>query len=135
MRLILFHPQILSFSCEDCKKYIYDLRTGDLQTYKSGPKREDKPMLRPKDVATPCDKCPRESPELAPTYELSSRNHRTLLLYQKAKATGFHYLTDEEKHDSLVARNFSILDSLYEEKRRHRDTASLVENLLPLLVR
>jgi hypothetical protein len=134
MQLILFHPGVASFTCEDCRKYIYDMDSGKPKTYKAGPKREEKPMLRPANTKTPCEKCPRKSPEEAHHYELSDRNSKTWLLYRRAHATQFHFLHDAEKKDPLLARNFAILDELYAEHDRQERAATLTQQLTPFLV-
>jgi len=135
MRLLLFHPGVASFTCEQCEKYIYDFDTGKQKTFKAGAERKEQPYLRPPNVATPCQKCPRESPEKAHEYELSDRNYRTLILYRRAKATMFHYLTEAEKTDPLVARNFAALDVLFAEHERQKQITTLVHELSPFLVK
>ncbi len=135
MRLLLFHPGVASFSCSDCKKFFYDHTTGELKTYNSGPTREKLPMIRPPNVPTPCHQCPKESPEKESEHELSERSYRTLVLYQRAMATGFSYLTKREKRDPLVAKHFVILERLYREYERQRQANDIATTLMPMMVR
>ena len=135
MRLLLFHPGVASFSCAECKKFFYDHTTGELKTYNSGPTREKLPMIRPANVPTPCHQCPKESPEKESEHELSDRSYQTLVLYQRAMATGFHYLTKREKRDPLVAKHFVILERLYREYERQRQSNDIANTLMPMMVR
>lgn len=71
------------------------------------------PCVRPPKTPTPCEQCPKQSPEKAHEHELSDKNWRAYVHYQQARAVG---LTDEERADPLVRRNFAIIDEL---KRQH----------------
>jgi len=132
--LLLFHPGLTLFTCDDCQKYVYNLETGERETFKAGPQRVEMPKIRPPGVDTPCLKCPRESPEKAGQYELTDANWRTYTLYRRAKATSFHYLTEAEQKDPIVAIAFVILDTLCREHERQQTTRTLVCELAPFLV-
>ncbi len=133
MRLILFHPGLASFDCQQCKEYIYDFDTGERKTYLAGPKREEQPMMRPPNVKTPCNKCAKMSPKEAETFQLNERNQRTCTLYRLAKATNFEYLTKAEKRDPIIAHNFAVLDFLHREHERRRHANELAHQLLPAI--
>ena len=65
MRLLLFHPGAARIDCEECQQFVFNLDTGEKETYRSGPTREQLPLVRGPGVPTPCNKCPKESPEKA----------------------------------------------------------------------
>ena len=57
---MLVHPGAASIDCGECAKYVYNLKTGERETYDAGD--EMLPILRG-DGETPCDSCPKKSPE------------------------------------------------------------------------
>lgn len=65
--------------------------------------------MRPANVPTPCDRCPKQSPEKAHEHELSDKNWRAYAHYQQARAVG---LTDGERADPIVRRNFAAIDQV-----------------------
>ena len=135
MRLILFHPGPASIDCEECKRFIFDLKTGRRETFKSGPKREEKPCVRPGKILPPCDQCPKESPEKAHEHELSDRNRQTVRLYHQVRATQGGCMTEAMKADRLLARNLAIVDQLYREWEREQAAKELAYQVAVLYQR
>lgn len=91
------------------------METGEKQTSGRGPERIQIPLLR-NGSPTPCDVCPKESPERAKEMELTDKNWQAWNFYTQSKATG---LSDEERRDPIVRRIFAVLDPIvraYEAK-------------------
>lgn len=63
----------------------------------------------------PCRICPKESPEDAHRFELSPRNMAAVRHYLAHRAMNFNALSDIEKQDAIVQRNFEIIDHVYRE--------------------
>lgn len=127
MRLLLFHPGAASVTCEECRKYIYD-DTWKRKTYRAGPRREERPCLRPDSIPTPCERCPKESPSKAKEYDLSRRNRKAFDAYLRFRAAG-----PRGRIDSVAERNMAIIDDLYREWERKaigREIAMRVSELL-----
>lgn len=62
--------------------------------------------------APPCRVCPKKSPENAAKLELTVANATTLQLYWRNRAV-LGCLSDRERHDVMLQRNFSIIDSIF----------------------
>lgn len=93
--------------------------------------RKELPCVRPKGSPTPCSTCPKESPEKAKEHELSPKNCRALAHYREARAVG---LTDTERADPIVRRNFAIIDNLFrfhEQQQSARLIASEISKVIP----
>jgi hypothetical protein len=120
VRLLLFHPGVAGIDCEDCKKYVYDLKTGERKTYRAGPGRIELPCVRPALLSTPCGECPKKSPENARLIKLNRRNLETVWIYRQVRATGGQCLTEAMAADPLLMRNLTLLDELYREHDRER---------------
>lgn len=118
MRLLLFHPGALKVTCEQCRQHLYNLETGEQQTYVAGPTREKRPCVRPEGVPTPCDQCPKESPQKARDHELSDKNRRTVLIYLESRATHGASLTPAMRRDPILLRNLAIVDGIYRDYER-----------------
>lgn len=119
MKLLLFHPGAARVSCEDCRTYLYDLEQGERKTYRAGPTREERPYIRPAGVPSPCESCPKKSPEEARQLNLSPKNRKTLWLYLEVRATFAACLTPIMRRDRLLRRNLAIVDSVYRDFERH----------------
>jgi len=135
VKLILFHSAHAKIDCQDCQKYIYDFDKGERRTYKSGPQREERPMVRPKSTPPPCHKCPLESPEKAHKHRLNDRNVKTFILYHRSKSTNGLYLNGAERTDPIVARNFSIIDSFYRRKDSIDLASEIAQQLAPFFMK
>jgi hypothetical protein len=132
VRLLLFHPGAARIACEDCKKWIHNLETGERETFPSGPTRELLPLERPANVPTPCNKCPKGSPERAKKIELTAKNWEAYAHYQQGKAVG---LTEAERSDPIVRRNFALLDRLTKEREQIDTARGMAEALLAVLAK
>lgn len=88
--------------CEECAKWMYDERTGQVQ------KRAGQPILRPKQVPTPCHNCPKKSPEEAKRLALSPKNWRAFNFYWRVKASGGNVLM----LDSVALKNCGIIEQV-----------------------
>lgn len=130
MRLILLHPGAARIDCEECKKFVFNLDTGEKETYRSGPTRELLPVERLPSVPTPCNKCPKQSPEKAKEIELTEKNWAAFAHYQQCKAVG---LTEAERRDPIVRRNFALMDRLTAERDRRDQATGMAEALLAVL--
>ena len=121
----MLHPKIAGLSCEECKQWIYDIKTGEKM------KRRGQPQRRQPGQATPCHTCPKESPEKARETELSAKNWRALGLYRKDKAIGC--LTQEQRQDRILQQNFVIIDQVWQEWQQRQAAEGLAEQLAVLL--
>lgn len=117
MRLLADWPNLPA--CETCKKYLVKFSwstgegTGEPLTYESGP-GERKPVLRQANQPTPCDKCPKESPEKEHNHILTESNCRALQHYREHRSVGFRGMTEDELADSVVRQNFELLNAAFE---------------------
>ena len=126
MSLILTHPEVAYRSCEDCKCYVYDPKTG-----KQHKDRKGKPLKRPVGSRTPCHFCPkcrradRKDPRAGEAATLSVKNQRTLRLYYQQQAGGGEVI------DPITRKNFGmiaeILDS-YDRQQRQAMIATVAVN-------
>lgn len=132
MRLVLFHPGAARIDCDDCKQFVFDLDTGEKETYRSGPTRELLPMARSPETPTPCQKCPKGSPEKAKEVELSAKNWAAFAHYLQAKSVG---LSEMERDDPIVRRNFAIVDGIVKEHERREQGHHLAEALIAVLTK
>jgi len=124
VRLQLFHPEAAGLSCEECKQWIYDIKTGKKMT------RGGRSQRRQPGQATPCHECPKGSPEKAKESELSTKNWRTWDLYRRDKAIGC--LTQQQRQDRILQRNFLIVDQIYQAWTQRQAAEGLAEQLAVL---
>ena len=101
---MLSYPHLLTFSCDDCGKWIYNIETGK-QLLRGG-----KPQARQACQPTPCHACPKESPAKEREKILTARNVRTLMLFIRNRALHGAMLNEREKADALLCRLFGLLD-------------------------
>jgi len=122
LRMLLAHPEVATRSCEDCKKWVYN-PDGSRQ------QRGGKDVPRHPTVPTPCDSCPKKSPEEAHEYELSLKNMKAVQFHSISKACGFRNLTPELANDSIIQRNFTIIEGIEEHFERERLAKSIASVL------
>jgi hypothetical protein len=91
--------------------YVLDVKTGKFLETKD--KRKQK---RPAGSKTPCWECPKQSPENEKNCQLSERNIKTLELYYRFRACGWDGLPASCRGDSIVVRNFAIIDKIIRQQ-------------------
>lgn len=126
MTLLLYHPEIIDRSCEDCRRWMFE---GD-GTERMGSKRAmrgGQPIPRPANAKLPCFHCPKKSPELAPVMELTERNQQAVRLYYEVQAT----FGVGQPLDAVATKNCGIIGQIV---RRHETAISDVSALLPALL-
>lgn len=103
----LFHPEVAYRSCDDCRRWFYDPKTGERRKSRTGGY-----LKRQSESSLPCvsDECPKG--DYKKPIESSLEIDRTLTLYRHAKATGGRSLTTAEAKDRLLAEAFALLDDL-----------------------
>lgn len=79
----------------------------------------------------PCHSCPKKGPHNEHLYQLSERNLQAVIHYQNHKATFGRGLSEAEATDSIVQRNFAILDRVFAEADRERLSDAISRSLLP----
>lgn len=110
---MLAHPELALFTCEDCREWLIDLKTG------TPIQRGGEPQRRRPGAPTPCRTCPRESPERAAAIALGRREFATIHFYLQVRATAGACLTERERMDPLLLRNLAIVDGVF---RRHESS-------------
>ena len=111
---MLVHPGAASIDCGECAKYVYNLKTGERETYDAGD--EILPMLRG-DNPTPCDSCPKKSPENEDRLKLHWRNRRFVDFYQRMKATPKAIMPKHLRGCHVTQRNFYLIDQVIKAAR------------------
>lgn len=115
---MLSEPAVANLSCAECSQFIYE------------PAKNWAPLLRhdqtkyprPSRVPPPCNLCPKKSPREAWLYELSAKNRRALRHYFECRAMAFNGMTEAERRDPIVRRNFGIIDAAIREHDRGQST-------------
>jgi hypothetical protein len=119
--LLLSHPEVAYRSCEECKRWVYDPKSGKLEKQRkrnpdSG-ELELVPMPRKPGTKLPCwncAKCPDDpklkTPEEGRKAELSAKNWKAIRFYFQQKAVGGPV-------DELCRRNCGLIEWLLEEHR------------------
>lgn len=128
----MLHPGAARIDCEECQKFVFNIQTGEQDTYKSGPERTELPLARGPGQPPPCHQCPKESPERAKQIELNDKNWAAYAHYRQAKAVG---LTEEERRDPIVRRNFAVIESLVNERDKQDSARHLAEALVAVLTK
>lgn len=89
---------------------------------------------RPKSVDTPCDQCPKQSPEHEHLYKLSWKNHQTLTIYRRVKS-GVWKLPERLESDPLLADNFAIIDTVRERAQSREQSRKITDALMLAMAR
>lgn len=132
---MLFHPGPAKIDCAECVKFVFDLQAGEKSLYwgrDDAGERVQLPQIRPPGSTMPCGNCPKKSPEHAKEFELTPQNVKAWRWWLEARATG---LTDAEKSDAIVRRNFGILEAIWAEWQRKRQAEATAIELGKLFVR
>lgn len=85
-----------------------------------------KKFERPAGQGAPCEHCPKESPAEAKRHELSDANQEAYAHFRRHRSAGFATLTDDEKTDAIVRRNFSLIGELVRAAERRDASESLM---------
>jgi len=120
--MLLHHPEIGSLKCSDCKRWIYDIKTGKKL------ERHGEPQRRKPGTTLPCATCPRESPEKEAETTLMPCNEKTLMLYLAVR--GGAALTQEESEDPIIRRNFAMLQIIHDNWRQRNQANELTQGLM-----
>jgi len=109
VQLLLLHPDVAFRDCEDCKKWIYNEETGEIET------KGDQKVPRPKGIKPPCGYktkgCPKGTPE--DSKALTEQNWLAYRFIQECKAVGdFPDDTIVRRNAYLVAHAESTVDRL-----------------------
>lgn len=117
--MLVFHPEVATRSCSDCQKYLYlpDGKRSQIQLDVGKFKDHE----RPKNIPTPCHKCPKISPERAPEFELLPKNVAAWNYYWRARAPLGHLLLA----DDVTHRNMEIIDAIVRKAERSRDLSGM----------
>lgn len=110
----MVHPGAASIDCRDCATYVYNLQTGERETYDAGDRML--PILRG-DNPTPCDSCPKRSPENGEKLKLHWRNRRALDFYQRMKASSRAFMPKQLRECHITQRNFFLIDQVLKTAR------------------
>jgi hypothetical protein len=130
VRLRLDHPVVAAIACEDCKKWVYDMKTGKVQTYQCGSPDNVKPTPRP--GPPPCEigwKCPKGSPERERLCQLTLRNMRMWDTFLEKRANRLPTL------DALQVGIFTKLEILLSARERQQVAENLSVMIAALVLR
>jgi len=106
VKLLLFHPQLLKRSCQQCQTWLFDEKHQPIL-------RGGRPVRRPSGSPTPCWSCPKKSPAHSRGCERDmQRISQTLELYYQVRATAGRCLSECEAADPRLARNLAIVDAV-----------------------
>jgi hypothetical protein len=104
-------------SCQDCKKWVYDLKTGKLQLYGGKPVRQ-----HPK--GPPCMQEPGICPKGAPgRSDLTEQNRRVVEHFEQCRATG------QFPDDGIVHQHAALLERIVRGYEQSKETDHLVLGL------
>lgn len=129
MELAYEYPALAQLSCADCKKWIYQIPSGEAML-----DDDNQRVPRPKSSPTPCEDCPKESPEQEHLYRLSWKNHKTVQLHKRVKS-GVWKLPERLESDPLLADNFAIIDAISERAKAREQSRRLADAVLIALSR
>jgi hypothetical protein len=118
LRFALEHPNVPS--CADCKAWMWDPRTGEWTIGRNGQR-----VPRPSNLGTPCESCPRKSPEHEEATTLSKQNHTAYMRYLEIRAMSGACATEREKADRLHRTLMRLCDSAVRDYERSELTQSL----------
>ena len=113
MRLALFHPVAANLPCNECRRWFYNIQTGERRM------RGGRPEPRPANskIPLPCWECPKESPEQEHEHVLSDKNRQAFDFYLMVKHTAGNYLRSLIETDAIVAHNQVIIGQFDEARQ------------------
>ncbi len=120
LRLSLEHPRLSTLSCDECRAFVYEIPSGIPQTFE-GPNGKEKIK---RTGPTPCNMCPKGSPDQEPNYVLSDKNYLTIQLHRRIK-TGVYPLPADLRGDAIFADNCAIIEEVTESVQRQNSQREL----------
>jgi hypothetical protein len=104
--LLALHPQITAQTCHDCRQWVFTENHRQLL-------HRGKPVLRPLDVLTPCDACPKGNEESGHWFDAHLDDLRQLVvLYHRVQATAGTCLASGQRRDVALQRDLSIVHAV-----------------------
>ena len=125
--MAVHHPALLKFTCAECKKYVYNMETGERFTVCNGLLDMQRPVGPSGEPEPPCNKCPKGSPDREREFILTPANYKTLKLYLEVRVTFGQGLTDAMKNDRWLMNNFRLIDGIVRDHERHEQQKFLSE--------
>lgn len=112
---MLTHPEVAGINCDDCRLWLYDLKTGKKELYL------EKPIPRPKEVKTPCEFGPNECPKghYKSPKSLTRENLQAYFHYLRCKAT------NQFPDDEMVRRNAAFIRQIEDFVQQSRISSYL----------
>lgn len=80
--------------------------------------RGGQPIARPRQAPTPCWKCPKQSPRVAPSLELSPKNQRAFEFYWRVRASQGSAITPAMRADARLCKNLALIDQVVRGSER-----------------
>jgi len=122
VRLRFDHPHLAALSCNECQKWVHDLKTGKPQLY-GGRKIKQHPK------GPPCVQDPGCCPKVGPgKSDLTYQNERVLRHFEMCRAVG------QFPDDDTVRRHAAILEPIFQDQEQKRETDELSVKLARLLL-
>ena len=129
------HPRLASLSCDDCKKYATKIPDGEIETYEIDGRQE--PVPRAPGVPTPCDKCPKGSPEEEHLHVLADQNYVMLAFHRQwksARRNGLNFALPEKlRNCPVLLENLTIVDEMMDAQEQQISAMRLAQFLLPMM--
>jgi hypothetical protein len=122
----LSQPEIHDLSCRDCLQWIYDPDKNWAPTLRGDQKQR-------RFTPPPCKRCPKQSPAKAHQFEISARNIAAVRHFLMHRAMNFAALSELEKRDPIVQRNFEIIDQVFREFEKASERAYETQRMATLL--
>lgn len=121
MGLILNHPEVAFRSCEVCKRYLFDEKTGEMERNSV----TNEPLERPKGTLPPCGYGPKECPKVSPDagLELTDQNLLAYQHYRECRAVG------RFPDDSIVRENAAAIREVEDQIGELREQRFLLNIL------
>ena len=107
------YPEVARVSCKVCKEFSVNFEKGTVNTYEDGDGNK-LPILR-LGTPTPCETCPKKSPENEPSLVLTKRSLAAWDFYNRAKATAG--MQSALFNCPTTQRNFVLLDNVLERAK------------------
>lgn len=83
--------------------------------------------------APPCRLCPKGSPSEAHQFELTQSNIAAVRHFLAHRAMNFNALSEQERNDPIVQRNFEIIDQVFREFDKASERAYETQRMAALV--